>query len=527
MFTPLPDRVIFFMLLSSFLTLYPSLLLANAAASDLPSWCKLTPHPQQCQTYALGHGSSPFPPIKGKADFFKVAMHTALSSAVTATKNAYSLSPKVGRDPREKVAWDDCLEVYKLALEHLNKTINPTSTCNQEDAQTWLSAALTYFENCEEGFSDLGLTESPILPLVANGDVSCLISNALAINKDGGAGFPYYKNQMHRGWPSWLHPGDRKLLQVGATPNLVVAKDGTGNYETISAAVAAAGKRSGSGRFVIHVKAGTYKEQVNVGSKNIMLLGDGIGKTIITGSKSVDGGSTTFKSATVGVTGDGFIAQGITFRNTAGPSKHQAVAFRSGSDLSVLYQCSFEAYQDTLYVYSNRQFYRNCNIYGTVDFIFGNAAVVIQSCDIFARFPPAGTNTITAQGRTDPNQNTGIVVQNCKVAPAADLVGKSGVKTYLGRPWKEYSRTIFMESVLGSLINPLGWMPWNGNFALNTLYYAEYKNTGPGSSTANRVEWKGYHVITNPTVASQFTVKSFIVGESWLPATKVPFVAGL
>ena len=81
--------------------------------------------------------------------------------------------------------------------------------------------------------------------------------------------------------------------------------------------------------------------------------------------------------------GDGFIARGMTFRNTAGASNHQAVALRSGSDLSVYYQCSFEGYQDTLYTYSERQFYRECDIYGTVDFIFGNAAVVFQNYNIF------------------------------------------------------------------------------------------------------------------------------------------------
>ncbi|KAF5953029.1 hypothetical protein HYC85_010973 [Camellia sinensis] len=228
------------------------------------------------------------------------------------------------------------------------------------------------------------------------------------------------------------------------------------------------------------------------------------------------------------VVGDGFIARGITVRNTAGAVQQQAVALRVGSDLSVFYQCSFEAYQDTLYVHSLRQFFRECDIYGTVDFIFGNSAVVFQNCNIYARSPPNKTNTLTAQGRTDPNQNTGISIHNCKVTAAPDLVPvQSTVNTYLGRPWQMYSRTVFMNTFLDSLINPTGWMPWNGNFALSTLYYGEYMNTGPGSSTAGRVKWPGYHVITSATVASQFTVGSFISGNSWLPTTKVPFTPGL
>lgn len=218
----------------------------------------------------------------------------------------------------------------------------------------------------------------------------------------------------------------------------------------------------------------------------------------------------------------------MTFRNTAGAQNNQAVAVRCGSDLSVFYRCSFEGYQDTLYVHSQRQFYRECDIYGTVDFIFGNAAVVFQNCNLYARNPPNKTNTLTAQGRTDPNQNTGISIHNCRVTAASDLKPvQSSVRTYLGRPWQKYSRTVFMKTYLDSLINPAGWMEWSGNFALSTLYYGEYMNTGPGSSTSNRVNWKGYHVITGASVASQFTVANFISGNSWLPATNVPFTAGL
>lgn len=231
---------------------------------------------------------------------------------------------------------------------------------------------------------------------------------------------------------------------------------------------------------------------------------------------------------TAAAVGDGFMARGITFRNTAGAKNHQAVAFRSGSDLSVFYQCSFEGYQDTLYVHSQRQFYRDCNIYGTVDFIFGNAAAVFQNCNIYPRNPPNKTNTLTAQGRTDPNQNTGIIIHNCRVTAASDLKPvQSSVKTYLGRPWQKYSRTVFMKTFLDSLINPAGWMPWSGDFALSTLYYGEYQNTGPGSSTANRVKWGGYRVITSATEASKFAPGNFIAANSWLPATNVPFTATL
>lgn len=229
------------------------------------------------------------------------------------------------------------------------------------------------------------------------------------------------------------------------------------------------------------------------------------------------------------MTGDGFIARGITFRNTAGPQNHQAVALRSGADLSVFYRCGFEGYQDTLYVHSQRQFYKECYIYGTVDFIFGNAAVVLQNCLIYARRPMDGQKiAITAQGRTDPNQNTGISIHNSRVMAAADLKPVlSSFKTYLGRPWKEYSRTVFLQCFLDTLVDPAGWLEWSGNFALNTLYYGEYRNFGPAASTGRRVNWRGYRVISSASEASRFTVANFIAGSSWLPSTGVPFTSDL
>lgn len=204
------------------------------------------------------------------------------------------------------------------------------------------------------------------------------------------------------------------------------------------------------------------------------------------------------------------------------------MALRSGADLSTFYMCSFEGYQDTLYTHSMRQFYRECDIYGTIDYIFGNAAVVLEMCNIYSRLPLQGQfNTITAQGKTDINQNTGTSIHDCNIMAAIDLATSNGTtQTYLGRPWKNYSTTVYMESFMDNLINPDGWAPWSGDFALSTLYYAEYNNTGPGSNTTKRVTWPGYHVITNSTDVANFTVSNFISGGFWLPATGVPYIGG-
>ena len=113
------------------------------------------------------------------------------------------------------------------------------------------------------------------------------------------------------------------------------------------------------------------------------------------------------------------------------------------------------------------------------------------------------------------------------IKSAQDLAPVVGtVETYLGRPWKEYSRTVYMQSFMDSLIAPSGWHEWNGNFALSTLYYAEYDNTGPGSNTGNRINWPGYHVI-NATDAASFTVSNFLNGDDWVPQTSVPYQTSL
>lgn len=124
----------------------------------------------------------------------------------------------------------------------------------------------------------------------------------------------------------------------------------------------------------------------------------------------------------------------MQFQNTAGAVKHQAVAMMSNAGQSIFYRCRFDAFQDTLYTHANRQFYRDCDILGTVDFIFGNAAAVIQNCTIRPKVSMLGQqNTITAQGKIDPNQNTGISIHNCQIYAAGNL---NSVKTYLGRPWE-------------------------------------------------------------------------------------------
>ncbi|KAI6700318.1 hypothetical protein NL676_014642 [Syzygium grande] len=454
---------------------------------------------------------------------------------------------------REKRALHDCLETIDETLDELREAARDLSsypsaakslTQHADDLKTLMSAAMTNQETCLDGFSHED-ADRHVRKALAEGQVHVekMCSNALAMIKNmtdadmeaerkAAANRKMLKEEDRvqgdeSAWPEWLSAGDRKLLQSTAvTPDAVVAADGSGNYKTISAAVAAAPEKS-SKRYVIRIKAGVYRENVVVSKKktNLMFVGDGQTSTIVTGSRSVKGGYTTFESATVAVVGAGFLARDITFQNTAGASNHQAVALRVGADLSAFYQCDILAYQDTLYVHSNRQFYVKCFIAGTVDFIFGNAAAVFQDCDIHARKPNSGQkNMVTAQGRIDPNQNTGIVIQKCRIAATSDLQSvKSSFPTYLGRPWKEYSRTVIMQSSISDVIDPVGWHEWSGTFALSTLYYGEYQNTGAGAGTSSRVKWTGFKVISSATEAQGFTAGEFITGSSWLSSTGFPF----
>ncbi|ESQ54304.1 hypothetical protein EUTSA_v10026774mg, partial [Eutrema salsugineum] len=311
--------------------------------------------------------------------------------------------------------------------------------------------------------------------------------------------------------------------------NIVVAKDGSGNVKTLKEAIAAAPDNSKT-RYVIYVKKGIYDEVVNIRKTNLTIVGDGKNLTILTGNLNPkDGAIGTFDTATLAVDGDGFLAQDICIRNTAGPTKGQTVALRVSSDRVVIHRCRIEAFQDTLYAHSHRQFYRGCYITGTIDFICGDATAVFQYCQIEPRNPiRSHTNIITAQKWNDTSESTGFVFQKCNITASKDLVPiKKKVKTYLGRPWGRLSRVVFMESFIDDLIEPEGYKPMTSDVKrLSTLSYREYKNTGPGADTSKRVKWKGFKVITDPKEAAKFTVGKFLQGNLWINSTGVPYDNG-
>ncbi|RRT42806.1 hypothetical protein B296_00023508 [Ensete ventricosum] len=213
----------------------------------------------------------------------------------------------------------------------------------------------------------------------------------------------------------------------------------------------------------------------------------------------------------------------MAFLNTAGANKHQAVALRVQADRAIFLQCRMEAYQDTLYAHSHRQFYRDCLISGTIDFIFGDASAVFQHCVLTVRRPLNNQqNIVLAQGRSVLQESTGFVIQNCRIVAIPALAeAKTKYRSYLGRPWQEFSNTIIMESEIGDFIEPEGYTPWEGSFALDTLSYAEYNNKGPGADTSKRVHWAGFKVISQEE-ASAYTAAPFIQGDDWISKMGAP-----
>ncbi|CAA7057499.1 unnamed protein product [Microthlaspi erraticum] len=340
------------------------------------------------------------------------------------------------------------------------------------------------------------------------------------------------------GFPRWLKPHSRRLLAAPRrgkrnngnriNANVVVAKDGSGKCKTIAQALAMVPMKN-TKKFVIHIKQGVYKEKVEVTKKmlHVMFVGDGPTKTIITGDVAfLPDRVGTYLTATVAVNGDNFMAKDIGFENTAGAARHQAVALRVSADFAVFFNCRMDGYQDTLYVHTHRQFYRDCRISGTIDFVFGDAKAVFQNCEFVIRRPMEHQQCIvTAQGRKDRRESTGIVIHNSRiVGDASYRPVKAKNRAFLGRPWKEFSRTIIMNTDIDDSIDPEGWLKWNETFALNTLFYSEYRNRGRGSGLARRVRWKGIRRMSD-RAAREFFPENFLRGNAWITPTRVPYNA--
>ncbi|OIT02898.1 PREDICTED: pectinesterase-like [Nicotiana attenuata] len=464
-------------------------------------------------------------------------------------------------DPYNHMAVEDCKELVQYAIEELQASysmVGDTELHSLNDRVSellnWLGAVYSYQSMCvdaiekpeyksaiEKGMVNATQLTHNAINIVAK--ISTVLQSfnvSIPSNLKSADGSTSKSNRRllevneigHDSYPTWFPVADRKLLaRRFVTPHAVVAKDGSGQYNTVAAALAAYPENH-RGKYIVYVKAGIYEEHIIISKKqpNVFIFGNGAGKTIITGNRNFGLMKIpTQDTATFSVLGNGFVARGITFRNTAGPEGHQAVALRINGDMAAVFDCSIEGYQDTLYYQNHRQFYRNCVISGTVDFIFGRGSAVIQNSLIIARKPLAGQfNTITADGKEIALKPGGVVFQNCRVVPEVELFPvRFQLPTYLGRPWKAYSTTVFMESELGDFIRPEGWMIWQGEAFEQTCHYYEFANRGPGALINNRnTSFKNFRLIS-PEEAAQYTAGPWINGDLWLRHTGAPFYLGL
>ena len=283
-----------------FTTTFLSASSRKSSSTNIDWWCSRTPHPGPCKYY-MDQSHRRYRP-KHRSEFRGMLVHLALEQALAMNKHVHGYGEEcVTKNQRSVFA--DCLKLYDNTIFHLNRTlhgIGRKKRCSSFDAQTWLSTALTNIETCRNGASDLNVSD--FVPHTTWYNVSEIISNSLAIN----AAFlkPQEENYSREdGFPSWFSGRERKLLQSSnVKAHLVVAKDGSGHFRTVQAAIDAAARRRIKSRFIIRVKRGIYKENIEVDktNDNIMLIGDGSRYTIITSSRSTQDGFTTYSSATAG-----------------------------------------------------------------------------------------------------------------------------------------------------------------------------------------------------------------------------------
>lgn len=274
---------------------------------------------------------------------------------------------------------------------------------------------------------------------------------------------------------------------AAAGPDVVVAADGSGKYTSLQEAISAAPMRTGrdDGHWVILVKRGTYRERIYVQRErgNILVRGEDAATTIVTydlhaNLPGPDGKPIgTFRTPTLQIDGDGMIWENITLANSAGPVA-QALALRADGDRLIFRKCRFLGWQDTILVNRGRHYFEDCYIEGHVDFIFGAATSYFARCHIHCLKDGYITAASTPQGAAD-----GFVFADCR------LTGAPGVKSFLGRPWRDYARTVFVRTEMSEVIPPVGWNNWGKTDAEKTTFYAEFGSKGAGAGGAQRAPW--------------------------------------
>ena len=295
---------------------------------------------------------------------------------------------------------------------------------------------------------------------------------------------------------------------------LIVARDGTGQYRTINEAIDVC-RAFMEYHKVIFVKKGVYKEKVEIPSwlTNIEIVGEDVDKTVITYDDhaniripGTDKAMGTFRTFTVKVEGSDITFKNITIENNAA-KLGQAVALHTEGDRLVFIGCKFLGNQDTVYtgVAGTRILFKNCYIEGTTDFIFGPSTAWFENCTIFSK-----ADSYVTAASTPQDVKYGYVFDHCKLTAAEGVT-----KVYLGRPWRPYAYTLFMNCEIGRHIRPEGWFNWSNPANEKTAHYLEYNNSGEGANTDKRVAWS--KSLTKKEAQTITKENVFLLNNNWLP----------
>jgi len=299
--------------------------------------------------------------------------------------------------------------------------------------------------------------------------------------------------------------------------NAVVAADGSGEYRTVQEAINAVPQNtSASNRWIIFIKAGTYRELIYVQREKhfVTLVGEDPARTVLTYNLNanmigVDGKPIgTFRTPSTVIDADDFTAENLTFENSAGPVG-QALALRVDGDRVVFRNCRFLGWQDTIFLNRGRQYFEDSFITGHVDFIFGGATAFFERCHLHCR-----RNGYITAASTPAGERYGFVFAHGRIT------GESpDVKAYLGRPWRDFAQASFIEVEMSEVVRPEGWHNWDRPEREKTARFSEFGTTGPGAS-GRRAAWAKR---LSADEAKSMTAASVLRGsDGWDPRAAPP-----
>ena len=298
---------------------------------------------------------------------------------------------------------------------------------------------------------------------------------------------------------------------VFAQTNLFVAADGSAQFSTVQSAIMSVPSGSRENPVVIHIAPGTYQELIYIQREKrfFKLVGASPTNTVLSfnlyaGITNAEGKPIgTFKTPSTTIDADDFSAENLTFENSAG-AVGQALAIRVDGDRAAFRNCRFLGWQDTILINRGRQYFENCYVEGHVDFIFGAATAWFEKCEIHS----LRDGYLTAAS-TPVDVPFGYVFNRCKIT------GKPGVKAFLGRPWRIYASTTFLNCEMSDVVRPEGWNDWKKPEAHTTARYAEFNSTGDGASPTNRPDWTKQLTADD---AKKITVEKVLGGsDGWNP----------